>query len=366
MNIDKAIEYAKKVTKDNLDFFSDCFPTEQSDNLIYGQMGNRAWTTGFYEGILWLLYELTGDEAFHDSAKKHSESFRERLDEGRELDHHDMGFLFTLSSVADYKLTGDEKAKNDGIRAADWLMKRYQPVGEFIQAWGPMGQPDSYRLIVDCLLNVPLLFWAAEVTGDTKYVDVANKHIKSTLANVIREDGTSYHTFYFDVETGKPLNGATHQGYSDSSCWARGQAWAVYGTALAYRYTKDESILERYNKVTECFIKLLPDDYIPYWDLCFGHGSGEPRDTSSAAIAICGIREMNKYFPNSKHMEYADKMLSALIDNYTTEGKQSNGILSDALYNRNNGDGPECNIWGDYFFVESLMRKKNPDWNLYW
>jgi unsaturated chondroitin disaccharide hydrolase len=366
MNLDKAIEYAAKVTKDNLETFAECFPGDQSNNLIYPKMGNVSWTTGFYEGILWLLYELTGDKAFYNAAKAHSKMFTERLDKEIELDHHDMGFLFTLSSVADYKITGDEQAKKDGIRAADHLMKRYQPVGNFIQAWGPMGQPDCYRLIVDCLLNVPLLFWASETTGDKKYSDVAKKHIKTTLNNAIREDGSSYHTFYFDPKTGAPVKGVTAQGYADDSCWARGQAWAVYGTALAYRYTKDEAILDYYNKVTKCFISKLPEDYVPYWDMCFSDGSGQPRDTSAAAIAICGIIEMNKYFPNPEFMEYADKMLESLESKYTTEGKTSNGILSDAMYNRNNGDNPECNIWGDYFYIEALMRKKNPDWKLYW
>lgn len=366
MNLDKAIEYAAKVTKDNLDFFSDCFPAEQSHDLVYPKMDNVSWTTGLYEGILWLLYELTGDKAFYDSAKAHSKMFTERLDKEIQLEHHDMGFLFSLSSVADYKLTGDEQAKKDGIRAADWLLKRFHSKGNFIQAWGALNNPKAYRLIIDCLLNVPLLFWATETTGDNKYRDAAEKHIKSALSTVIREDGSSYHTYYFDYETGKPLKGVTAQGYADDSCWARGQAWAVYGTALAYYYTKDESILPYYNKVTKYFIEHLPEDYVPYWDLDFNDGSGEPRDTSAASIAVCGIMEMNKYFPNEEFMGYADKMLNSLAEKYTTEGKNSNGILSDAMYNRNNGDEPECNIWGDYFYVEALMRKKNPDWKLYW
>lgn len=366
MNLEKAIGYSVKVTKDNLDFFKDGFPAEQSHDLVYPKTVNVSWTTGFYEGILWLLYELTGDRDFYDSAKAHSKLFTERLDNEIHLDHHDMGFLFTLSSVADYKLTGDEQAKKDGIRAADFLMKRFKPVGNFIQAWGPNGSPEHYRLIIDCLLNVPLLFWASEETGDEKYRDAAVKHINTALKNVIRTDGSSYHTYYFDYQTGEPLKGVTAQGFSDESCWARGQAWAIYGTALAYYYTKDESILPYYNKVTKYFIENLPEDYIPYWDLCFNDGSGEPRDTSSAAIAICGIIEMNKYFPNEEFMGYADKMLESLSEKYTTEGKNSNGILSDAVYNRNGGDEPECNIWGDYFYVEALMRKKNPDWKLYW
>lgn len=366
MNIEKDISYASEQTKKYLDFFKNGFPGPQSVGLNYECTENGCWTEGFYEGMLWLLYELTGDKAFYDSAKEHSKSFTKRLDADYQLDHHDMGFLFTLSSVADYKLTGDENAKKDGLRAAEHLMSRYQPVGKFIQAWGPMGEADSYRLIVDCLLNIPLLFWATEVTGDNKYREVAENHLHTALANVIREDGSSFHTFYFDPKTGAPLKGVTHQGYADDSCWARGQAWAVYGTALAYAYTKDESILPIFEKVTDCFLKYLPEDHIPYWDLCFGDGSGQPRDTSAATIAICGILEMNKYHHMAKPMKAVVDMMDSLEKNYTTEGKNSNGLLTDAMYNRNGGDEPECNIWGDYFYVEALMRLKNPDWKMYW
>lgn len=366
MNLDSAIAFADKKAKESLDYFYDGFPSEQSNNLVYSKIGNVSWTGGFYTGILWLLYELTGDEAYYKSAKHHSLSFEERLNTKTELDHHDLGFLFSLSSVADYKVTGDERAKAVGIKAADYLLKRYHPGGRFIQAWGSMNDPDSYRFIIDCLLNLPLLFWASEVTGDKKYYDAAYEHMKTAIKYIVRDDGSTYHTFFLDPKTNEPLRGETHQGFSDDSCWARGQAWGIYGLALCYRYTHCDKIIPVYDKVTKYFIKYLPEDRIPYWDLCFGDGSGEPRDTSAAAIAVCGIMEMNKYVYNSEYDMEAEKMLNNLSENYTTAGYKSNGFLKEGMYSRKFGHKPECNIWGDYFYLEALAREKDNDRILYW
>ncbi|MDD6483078.1 MAG: glycoside hydrolase family 88 protein [Clostridiales bacterium] len=366
MNIHQAREFTIKRVKETLDYFYDCFPSEQSENYIYKKFKNVSWTTGFYEGLLWLAYEWTGNESIFKSAKHHSRLFGKRLDENIELDHHDMGFLFTLSSVADYKITGDETAKKDGIRAADKLMARYRPDVKFIQAWGDMKDPKSCRFIVDCLLNIPLLFWAGEITGDTKYRDAAVNHMNTAVKYIIRPDFSTHHTFFFDPKTKLPLRGETHQGYSDTSAWARGQAWAVYGLALCYAYTRDEGLLEYFDGVTEYFISHLPKNYVPYWDLIFTDGSGEERDTSAAAVAVCGILEMEKHRPRGDFKAAADKMLCALCEAYTTEGMDSNGILKEGMYSKKHGHKSECNTWGDYFFAEALMRAENPEWKKYW
>lgn len=365
--MDKAIEYAVKTVEKSLDYFYDCFPTEQSRDLVFGKFENVSWTPGFYAGLLWLTYELTGREAVLKSAKHHSRLFHERLKTKTELEHHDMGFLFSLSSMADYTVTGDTEAMHDGLEAAGWLMKRYQPEGRFIQAWGALDDPQAYRFIVDCLLNLPLLFRAHELTGEKWYYDAAYNHMCTAVKNIIRDDASTYHTFFFDKETNMPLRGETHQGFSDDSCWSRGQAWAVYGLALCYHYTKDENIIPVFNRVTEYFIEHLPEDFVPYWDLCFGDGSGEPRDTSAAAIAVCGILEMEKYYPNARFKDAAERMVRSLSDKYTTADRpESNGILKDGMYSRKHGHEPECTSWGDYFYLEALMRMKNRDWKMYW
>lgn len=367
MNIDSAIKFAASVTKAHLDFFRDCFPSEQSKNYVYYKFDNVSWTTGFYTGILWILYELTSDAAFKSAAELHDKYMKDRIDNNIEMDHHDLGFLYSLSSVAEYKLTGDEEAKKTGIKAADMLLKRYHPNGGFIQAWGAMDDPSCYRFIIDCLLNLPLLYWASEVTGDTKYKNAAIKHTETAVKYVVRDDYSTHHTYFMKPGTDIGDHGETHQGFSDSSAWARGQAWGVYGLAIAYAYTKDKNIVKQYNNVTKYFIENLPKDSIPYWDLCFKDGSKEPRDTSAAAIAACGIMEMNKYIPNPEFMKTAEKIMTELSENYTTKNiPKSNGILTDAMYSRKAGHEPECNIWGDYFYVEGLMRIKNPSWIMYW
>lgn len=184
-------------------------------------MDNTEWTNGFWTGILWLCYEVSGEKHYREVAEQNVKSFIYRIENEIEVEHHDLGFLYSLSCVSAYKLTGNEAAKNAAISAAEKLLQRYQSKGEFIQAWGELGNQDNYRLIVDCLLNIPLLFWASTVTQDKRYREVAVKHYHTTIDNAIREDSSAYHTFFFDAETGDPLYGKTRQGYSDSSSWAR-------------------------------------------------------------------------------------------------------------------------------------------------
>lgn len=368
MGYKEQMDFVLAKTKENLIEFKYSFPPAQSCYYNYRGEGCYDWTSGFFVGMEMLGYEYTKDKAFLDNARFHLEIFRHRIDNKLHVDHHDMGFLYSLAAVSIYKVTGDEFAKETALLAADHLITRYVPKGKFIRAWGPMDEPVGNRLIIDCLLNIPLLFWATEVTGDTKYRDVATNHLHTTLGVIIRDNNTTHHTYFFDPETGEPDHGETAQGYSDDSCWARGQAWGIYGTALAYHYTRDEKIFESFKRVTSEFINRLPEDNIPYWDMVFGDGSGEPKDTSAAAAAACGIMEMNKYFDCSEFMPYVDKMITSLGENYTSDKlpHPSNVILTDAMYSRPAGHQPEAAIYGDYFYMEALMRLLNPDWEMYW
>jgi len=221
--IEKALEFSKKQVVANLPEFTYKFQKAYSENNFYQPIENNYWTTGFWTGEIWLAYEWAkenGDpeaEKLKEAAMIQVESFLHRIDHKIEVDHHDMGFLYSPSCVAAYKLIGSEMGKEAAIKAADQLIIRYHPVGEFIQAWGPMDAPDNYRLIIDCLLNLPLLYWASEETGDKKYRDIAEKHIHTAVKNVVREDFSTWHTFFFNMETGEPDHGATCQGYRDGS-----------------------------------------------------------------------------------------------------------------------------------------------------
>lgn len=367
MYLKKGMDYAIKKMEENISVFIDSFPYVQSENYWYMEEPCNQWTSGFFVGMELLAYEYTQDDKFLKSAQHHLEIFRNRIDNKIEVDHHDMGFLYSLAAVSMYKITGSEYAKETALLAAEQLCTRFKENGEFIQAWGPMNEPGFNRLIIDCLMNIPLLFWATEGSGTGKYAEIAKKHLYTTLDVIVRDNNTTHHTYFFDLETGEPLYGKTAQGYSDESCWARGQAWGIYGTALAYAYTKDEKIIEYFHRVTNEFVNRLPEDYVPYWDMVFSDGSDEPRDTSAAAIAACGILEMSKHIDCGKYLNVVDKMLKSLSEKYTSENlERSNVILTDAMYSRPAGHKPEGAIYGDYFYMEALMRKINPFWKRYW
>lgn len=374
--VKEALNESVAMIRRNLETYTYHFQDAASTNGIYKPIENTYWTTGFWTGEIWLAYEYTNDPVFKYAAMIQVESFLDRIVKKIEVDHHDMGFLYSLSCVAAYKLTGDERAKRAAILAADQLITRFRVPGNFLQAWGSLDDPKNYRLIIDCLLNLPLLYWASEVTGDVKYEEIALKHIKTALDNVIRDDNSTHHTFYFDPTTGAPLYGETCQGYDNTSAWARGQAWGIYGAALSYRYTKNEEYIETFRKVSTFFLEHCPSDQVPYWDLVFSDGSREPKDSSSAAIAVCGFLEMAKYLDEDESVKYIDMahtMMNSLIQNYTVKDpNQANGLLLHGTYSKKSPFNTcteygvdECTSWGDYFYMEALTRMYK-DWNLYW
>ena len=370
-----ALDEACEQVRINLPLYTDRCQNHSSVDNIYPACDNNQWTCGFWPGEVWLAFERTGDEAFKASALKLVNSFAYRIDHKIEVDHHDMGFLYCPSCVAAWKLTGNETGKEAALMAADNLLSRFQEKGQFIQAWGELGAKDNYRLIIDCLLNMPILFWATEVTGDQKYARKAQAHIKTAMQNIVRSDNSTYHTFFFDPATGAPVKGVTHQGYRDGSAWARGQAWAVYGSALAYKFLRDDAYADIFCRVTDYFLDHLPKDKIPYWDFDFTDGSDEPRDSSAAAIAACGMLEMSKYLPAEKAQYYtqkAEELVEALIrECAVTDPAVSNGLLLHGTYAKSspyntcpNIGVDECVIWGDYFYMEALTRLLR-DWEPY-
>lgn len=371
-----ALDVATNQVRRNLSKFTYSCQNHSSVNGFYAPCENNQWTCGFWPGEIWLSYEYTGDNLFKNAALILTESFLHRIEDHIEVDHHDMGFLYSPSCVAAYKLVGCENAKKAAILAADQLISRFQSKGSFIQAWGEMGVKENYRFIIDCLLNLPLLYWASEVTGDNKYRDIARKHTETCLKFSIRPDNSTYHTFFMNPETGEPDHGATCQGYKDDSAWARGQAWGVYGTALSYRYNKNDKYLDTFRRVTQFYLSRLPEDLIPYWDLTFTSGDSEPRDSSSASIVACGLLEMAKYV-NQDEADYlntlAKQMMKVLVDYFSVKDpEKSNGLVLHGTYSKKspyNTCTPEgvdeCVSWGDYFYMEALTRLCT-DWKPYW
>ena len=371
--LDIAIKDALKKVDYMMETLGDDFARASSENNIYPAVKNdTGWNTGFWTGILWISYELSGDEKYKKLALKHIPTYTKRIAEKIGVNHHDMGFIYTPSCVAAYKLESNEEAKEAAIMAADHLMSRYHEKGRFIQAWGSIDNPEDYRFIVDCLLNIPLLYWASSVTGNDSYRKVAYNHFRTTIENAIRDDGSSYHTYYMDVKTGEPVRGVTAQGASDDSCWARGQAWCIYGMILTRIYVDDPDAVDMCKIVTNYFLNRLPKDYVPYWDLSFADGDDEPRDSSSASIAVCGMLELIKHLPENDpekkiYQGAVEAVMSSLYENYSTKDvPESNGLLLHAVYSKPANIGvDECNIWGCYFYMEALIRMKK-NWNPYW
>lgn len=324
---------------------------------------NRLWTSSFYPGMMYLAYDLTGDEEFLKYSEDYLDSFEERMEKGF-LVTHDIGFLYTLSCVANYKLTGNRRAEELARRAAELLAGRFCEQGNYIQAWGEFGKGDPYvRIIIDTMLNLPLLYW----TGTEKNIQIAEKHAETCRKYIMREDGSSYHTYWMDPVTGKAIRGATHQGFADESTWARGQGWAVYGFTLSYRYTKKPEFLETARKAAEVFIKNLPQNKVPYWDFSFTDQVPDIRDTSAAAIFACGLLELGQWTTDEEKKRYEETacgMIRSLLDNYFDHDPDSAGVLREGMYHRDAGAN-EYTIWGDYFFFEALVRLQK-DWKPFW
>lgn len=365
MNIDKMFEYCVGQIDNGLPKFEKAFPTAVTKGKLYAaETYNCEWTEGFWTGMLWLAYEVTKEEKYKEIALGQVDLMYDRIVNRVGVDHHDMGFLYLPSCVKAYRMCGSETGKKAALLAADNLCTRFQEKGQFIQAWGELGAADNYRLIIDCLLNIPLLFWAEKETGNTRYGEIAKAHLYTTLDVVIREDGSTFHTYFFDPETGKPHHGQTAQGYSDSSIWSRGQAWGVYGTALGYYHTHDEKLIEKFYKVTDLFLKNLPKDNIPAWDMIFTDTKTQ-KDTSAAAIAASGILLMSRICDIDAHYcEKAKQMMEALCEHGKVEGvAESSGVLDHGVYAFKTNTGvDECSLWGDYFFMEALMRLKDIEW----
>lgn len=374
--LEKCIEQVRR----NLGEFTTKSQNHSSVNNFYPACENNQWTTGFWPGEIWLAYEYTKDEAFKNAALEHVKSMNFRIENKISVDHHDMGFLYSPTCVAAWKLVKSETGRKAAIQAADQLISRFQSKGNFIQAWGELGAKDNYRYIVDCLLNTPLLYWATRETGDKKYAEIARLHTQTCMKNSIRADGSTFHTFFMDSVTGEPLYGRTCQGYADDSVWARGQSWGVYGSSLAYRYDRNEEYLKSFHRTVDFYLSKLPSDNVPYWDMIFNDenathdGETEPRDSSSNCIVACGLLDMASQTGDKELERKARILLKALVESYAVKDfTKSNGLLLHGTYSKKspyNTCTPEgvdeCTSWGDYFYMEALTRIVNPDWELYW
>lgn len=323
------------------------------------------WCSGFFPGSLCYLYQLTNDKSWLLQSKR----FTEALDSIQYLTwHHDVGFMIGSSYLNIYRLNPNKAYKKAIIQTAKSLCTRFRKKAGVIQSWNVDRGWQSKRgwtcpVIIDNMMNLELLFEATRLSGDSTYWKVAVSHANKTLENQFRKDGSCYHVVDYDPNNGAVLHRQTAQGYADNSAWARGQAWAVYGYTVCYRYTHDRKYLDQAVKTLNFVMQNpnLPEDLIPYWDFDAPNIPNEPRDVSSAACIASALYEMNNYLPDNGYTSLADRIIRSLSSPEYRAPLGKNGCF---LLMHSVGSIPHNNEidvplnYADYYFLEALTRRK--------
>ncbi len=326
--------------------------------------GNSWWTGGFWPGLMWQLYHFSGEEAFREEALRVERLLVAELLRFEWL-NHDVGFMYLLSCGAHHRLTGDEEARRHTLHAANLLAGRFNPAG-FIRAWN--GDRPGWA-IIDCMMNLSLLYWASAQTGDPRFEAIARLHADTAMREFVREDGSCHHIVIFDPRTGKALEKPGGQGYCAGSSWTRGQAWGLYGFALSYEGTGDERYLDTACRIADYFKAHIRADGLVDCDFCQPQ---EPQriDNIASACAASGMLKLARLVGDGRgdaYREAALRMLRALDALCADWTNQSPGILQKctAAYH-DEGAGRHVNIlYGDYFFVEALLRLRGADAQLW-
>lgn len=372
LNVDKALDYCDAQVRRTLTELKGgngsidytLMPRNIMDSLTTWHCRKATkdeWCSGFWPGILWYDYEATGDERIKVEAEKFTSSLK-FLSETPAFDH-DLGFLIYCSYGNGYRLTQNPEYKQVILNTADTLATLFNPRVGTILSWPRNVEMfGGHNTIMDNLINLEMLFWAAKNGGNPYLSDIAIAHADKTMKYQFRPDYTSYHVAVYDTLTGDFLRGCTHQGYADNTMWARGQAWGIYGYTTIYRETKDIRYLDFVQKITDVYLEKLPEDYVPYWDFDDPSIPDAPRDASAAAIVASALLELSGYLPVEKATEYKDaaiKMLTSLSSDKYQSGKSKPSFL---LYSTGHWPaGSEIDasiIYADYYYIEALLRLK--------
>lgn len=326
---------------------------------LYDDMRIDWWTSGFWPGILWIVYDMTGDAKYKEAAWSWDERLAARFLENNSFDH-DVGFQFLPTAAIKYKLTGDADAKRRALFAANFLAGRFNTKGNFIRAWN--GDKFGWS-IIDTMMNLSLLFWASEESGDPRLAHVAQAHADMVMKQFVREDGSVHHIVRFDTVTGERTEALGGQGAGPDSAWSRGAAWALYGLTNTYRYTDKSAYLGAARRVANFFIASLTEDGVPHWDFRAEQEEGAdiPRDSSAGAIAASGLLELADVLSEPEGRHYAAaarRILKSLHEHYGTWNEQGHeGILLEGTGHKPAGQNVNVSlIYGDYFYVEAIAK----------
>lgn len=312
------------------------------------------WTNSFFAGMLWHLYADTKKDVFRHTAE-HSEELLDKAFEKYEVLHHDVGFLWNLSSGANYRLTGNQKSYLRASYAANLLAGRFISKGNYIQAWN---YNPKTRSIIDTMMNLNLLFWASEVQKDERFKEIAMAHADMTMENHIRPDGSVIHIVNHDPVTGEPAEIMAGQGYSKDSSWSRGQAWAIYGFALAHIHTGKQAYLDTAKKVAHYFIAATCEDNLPRLDF---RCPEEPvyYDSTAGMIAACGLIELSNLVPEHEKRMYfraAMRLLRSIEKNFCDWNEDTDAVVTMGSERYDTGKYNLPIIYGDFFFTEALYK----------
>jgi unsaturated chondroitin disaccharide hydrolase len=347
-----------KIPYTTLNGVHDDFTNSHMEN--HKSEGINWWTNGFWGGLMWLMYSETKDKKYKKIAEFSEEKLDKCFEEYYKL-HHDVGFMWLLTSIANYCLTKNEDGKRRGLHAANILAGRFNPNGNFIRAWNENGDNDVRGwAIIDCMMNIPLLYWAYDETNDPRFYQIAIKHANKVVENFIRPDGSSEHIVEFNPETGEKVSIHGGQGYCDGSSWTRGQAWALYGFIISYIHTKNSLYLNTAKQVAHYFISNIPKSNIIPID--FRQPSKVYlEDSTAAVIAACGLIEISKNvnkLEKDLYLNSAIRILKTISEKRCDWSLKTDGLLKYCSESYHFGSQHINIIYGDYFFVEAILKLK--------
>jgi unsaturated chondroitin disaccharide hydrolase len=336
----------------------------ETNETEWKQVGNHklVWTSGFYPGVLWYAYDVTGNERWKKEAIKRTEVFESFKNI---TEHHDIGFMMFPAYGKGYEIGNKNEYKDILLTSAASLATRFNPNVGTIKSWSNKMHPrwNQHITIIDNMLNLELLFWAAKNGGDKNFYDIAVKHAETTMKNHFREDLTSWHVIEYDSVNGNVLNRHTKQGFADDSRWSRGQAWGVYGYTMVYKETKDKKFLDFAQKITDKYLDLLPEDMVPAWDFDVQSDPKEEKDASAAAVVASALLDLSTFVDKKEDQERyynaAIKMLKSLgSKNYSAVGKADSFLLHSTGAKSLGHEIDVALIYADYYYIEALSRLK--------
>lgn len=334
-------------------------PRTINDDGSFKMVQSRDWTSGFFPGELWYMYEYTQDDFWKEKAREFTAPIE---DQKTNAGTHDMGFKMYCSFGNGYRLTGDATYKDILLESAATLIKRYKPTIGCIRSWDHSRDKWQCPVIIDNMMNLELLYWAFGQTGDSTYYNIATTHARTTLKNHFREDYSSYHVVDYDTLTGNVICRQTHQGYNHESSWARGQAWGLYGYTMCYRETRLPEFLTMAERIAEyVFVNaVMPEDKVAYWDLKDPAIPDVPRDASAAAVMASALYELSLYneAKADTYKGWADTIVENLSRNYRAPLQGAYGFLLLHSTGARNFERDVPLVYADYYFLEALLRKE--------